>query len=62
MHGDPILEEIWRIKDEQAALYDYDVRKLAEALKEEEKRSGRKVVTLEPRRLPTGDRPSRAEP
>jgi len=62
MLKDPVLEELWRIKDELAARYGYDVRRLAEALKEEEKKSGRKVVTLEPRRLPAGDRPPRAEP
>jgi len=62
MINDPVLEEIWRIKDEQAARYGYDVRKLAEALKEEEKKGGRKVVTLEPQRLPPGGNPSRPEP
>ena len=52
MQKDPILEEIWRIKDEHAARFGYDVRKLAQALKEEEKKGGRAVVSFPPRRLP----------
>ena len=52
MQMDPVLEEIWRFKDEHAARFGYDIQKLAQALKEEEKRGGRTVVSFPPRRIP----------
>jgi hypothetical protein len=33
MKGNPILEEVWRIKDELARDCDYDIRKLFENLR-----------------------------
>lgn len=45
MLNDPIIDEIHRIKDAIAARYDYDVRKIAQALWEEQKKSGYKFVS-----------------
>ena len=48
---DQVMREIHRIKDEIAAEYDYDVKKLGKALKEQQDKSGRKVVSPPPRRV-----------
>jgi hypothetical protein len=53
MHDDPILEEVRRIKDEHAARYGGDLQKMARELKAEEVKGHRKVVSFEPRRVPT---------
>ena len=45
-YSDEILDEICRIKDELAAKYDYDVRRLGEALRREQRESGLEYVTL----------------
>ncbi|HUF64245.1 MAG TPA: hypothetical protein VMN36_19365, partial [Verrucomicrobiales bacterium] len=44
--ADPILAEVWRIKEEIAAEHDYDVRKIAEAAMEAQKQHGDRVVDL----------------
>jgi hypothetical protein len=49
MRGDPVIEELWRIKDEIAAEYNYDIRAMGKALQEAERRSGRQVVSPPPR-------------
>jgi DNA-binding GntR family transcriptional regulator len=55
MLGDAVIDEIHRIKDAIAARYDYDVRKIAQALREEIQKSGRNVVSrLQPRPDKTG--------
>lgn len=41
-----ILSELWKIKDEIAQKYDYDVRKLADALMDKEKKEKHKIVNL----------------
>jgi len=46
MQRDPIVEEIRRIKEEHAARYDYDIRAMCKDLREEQKRSGAKVVSF----------------
>jgi hypothetical protein len=43
---DPVVEEIRRIRDEQAAKFDYDVRSILEDAREREGKSGRIVVSL----------------
>lgn len=50
--SDEIMEEVWRIKDKIAARYNYDVRALAQDLRKKQKQSGRKVVTLPPKKVP----------
>ena len=54
MYEDPIVEEVRRIKEQMAAKYNYDVRALGRALREEQKKSGRKVVSLPPKRIAPG--------
>jgi len=45
MLNDAVIDEIHRIKDAIAVRYDYDVRKIAQALWEEQQKSGRKFVS-----------------
>ena len=50
MREDSIPREVWRIKDENAAKYGYDVRALAKAIQQEQRRGGRKVVSRSAKR------------
>jgi hypothetical protein len=50
MPHDEVITELWRIKDEIAAEHGYDVHALAQSLREEEGKDGRKLVTLSPKR------------
>jgi len=50
MKPDPILEEIWRIKDELSARYGGDLKAMVADLRREQEASGRKVVRFPPRR------------
>jgi hypothetical protein len=43
--SDPIVEEVRRARDAYAARFNYDLRAIYRDLKEQEKRSGRKVVS-----------------
>jgi hypothetical protein len=52
MSRDPIVDEVRTVRDAIAREYDYDVKKLADALREEQRKSGRKAVRLPPRRMP----------
>ena len=45
MWSDPIVEEVRRARDAYAARFNYDLRAIYRDLKEQEKRSGRKVVS-----------------
>ncbi|MHB9029046.1 MAG: hypothetical protein ACYC9O_09770 [Candidatus Latescibacterota bacterium] len=60
MYQDPIVEEVGRIRDEHAARFGYNLEAIYEDLKRAEKMSGRKVVSLPPKRLreKQGERPS----
>jgi len=49
---DPLIKEIRRLKEANAAKYGFDIRVMAEDMRRREKLSGRKVVTLPPRRPP----------
>lgn len=46
---DEIVEEVRRVRDEYAAQFDYDVRRIAEDLRRRQQESGREYVTLPPR-------------
>lgn len=46
---DEVLEEVWKVKDDLAARYNYDVRRLAEALKAKEGASGHPILDLRSR-------------
>jgi hypothetical protein len=49
MSPDPILAEIRRYRDEHAAKFGYDVRKIAEDIKSREGKDGHVVVRRPPR-------------
>lgn len=51
MWKDPIVEEVRRIREEHAARFDYDLKAIYEDLKKTERQSGRRIVTLPPKRL-----------
>jgi len=51
---DPILEEVWKARDEPARRFDYDLKKICADLRRIEKESGRQVVRREPKRLSSG--------
>jgi len=53
MPDDPVVEEVRRIKVAHAARYSYDIRAMAKALREQQQRSGHRVVSLSPRRPAT---------
>jgi hypothetical protein len=46
----PIVEEIRRIRQEHARKFHFDLDAIFEDLKDKERKSGRKTVTLKPRR------------
>jgi hypothetical protein len=49
-HRDPIVDEIRTARDAIARESDYDLEKLAQALRKREAESGRPLVRLPPRR------------
>ncbi len=51
MWKDPIVEEVRKIRDAHAAQYDYDLKAIYQAVKEEEAASGRTFVKLPPKRI-----------
>ena len=55
MWHDPIVEEIHRIRDEHAKKFGYDLHAICEDLRKKQAASGRKVVSLQPRRPQKGN-------
>ncbi len=53
MYEDEVIRELRRIKEEHAAQYGYDIRKMVRALREKQEREGRKVVSPPRRRVET---------
>jgi len=51
MHDDPVVAEIRKYRSEHAAKYGHDLDRICEALRERQKSSRRKVVSLPPRVL-----------
>lgn len=49
--ADPIVDEVRAARDAIAREHDYDIGKIAEAVRAREASSGRTVVTLPPRKL-----------
>jgi len=49
MRKDPIVEEVRRARKQHAAKLRYDLDAICRALKEEERRGRRRVVSLSPR-------------
>jgi hypothetical protein len=50
MTRDPIVDEVRRIREEQAAKYGFDVKAILVAAKRRQRRSGRKVVSFVPKK------------
>lgn len=50
MWKDPIVEEVRNAREEHAARFGYDLRAVYEDLKESEKQTPGKVVSLQPKR------------
>ena len=51
MNADPILEELWAVRDRLAARFDYDLDAIFRHIKAEEAKSGLRYVECPPRRL-----------
>jgi hypothetical protein len=56
MFRDPIVEEVRAIREAFAKEHGYDVKAIVRALQREEAESGRRVVSLPPKRLPRKQR------
>ena len=50
MWEDEIVKEVRKVRDEYAARFDYDLEAIYRDIKEQEKRSHRKVVSLSPKK------------
>jgi hypothetical protein len=50
MANDYIVEEVRRLREKQAAKHDFDLRAILAAAKKRQRRSGRKVVSLVPKK------------
>ena len=48
--NDPIVDEVRRVRDAHAALFDYDLDAIFQDIKEQEKKSGLTFVSYPPRR------------
>lgn len=51
MSRDPLVEEVRAIREAYAKQFDYDLEAICRDLKEQERRSDRKPVSLPPRRV-----------
>jgi hypothetical protein len=64
MHRDPIVEEVRKYREQNAAKFGFDVRKIAEDALKRQATSGRRVVDLSkkiaPKRRPRPMRKTRA--
>ena len=49
MNHDEILEEIHKIREEHAKLFNYDIKAICEDWRKRQAQSGRKFVTLAPK-------------
>lgn len=48
---DPIVDEVRRIRDAHAAMFNYDLDAIFQDIKEQEKKSGLKFVSYPPRKI-----------
>lgn len=51
MADDYIVNEVRRLREEQAAKHRFDVKRILAAAKNRQRRSGRKVVSLVPKKM-----------
>jgi len=61
MNEDPIIAEIRRIREAHAAKFNYDLDAIVADLKAKERASGRKVVSLPPKRIAPAAKKPRKE-
>ena len=54
MWRDPIVEEVRRYRQEYAARFDYDLKAICRDLRERQRKGGRKIVSLAPKRVRDG--------
>ena len=54
MWKDPIVEEVRKIRAKHAARFKYDLDAICRDLKEQERKSGRNVVSLHPKKPARG--------
>ncbi len=52
MFTDPIVEEVRNARQRHAERFNYDLKKIAEDLKEREKRADRRIVSFSPKPAP----------
>ena len=52
MWRDPIVEEIRKYRQEYAARFNHDLRAICRDLRERQEKSGRRIVSLPPKRVP----------
>jgi len=57
---DPIVEEVRAVREALAKEHGYDVKAIVRSLQRQEAESGRRVVSLRPRRLPRKQRERKA--
>jgi len=50
MWKDPIVEEVRKIREKHAAKFKYDLDAICRDLKEQERKSGRRTVSLSPKK------------
>jgi len=50
MWKDEIVEEVRKVRDEYAAKFDYDLNAIYKDIKKQEKKSRRKIVSLQPKK------------
>jgi hypothetical protein len=53
--NDPIVDEVRRVRDAHAAMFNYDLDAIFQDIKEQEKKSGLKFVSYPPRRTEPND-------
>ena len=51
MWNDPIVDEVRKVREEHAARFDYDLKRIFQDIQEREEKSGHKVVSLPPKRI-----------
>jgi hypothetical protein len=56
MIRDPIVEEVRAVREALAKEHGYDIKAIMRALQRQEAGSGRRVVFLQPKRLPRNQR------
>ena len=55
--NDPIVDEVRRVRDAHAAMFNYDLDAIFQDIKEQEKNSGLKFISYPPRRTEPNEPP-----